>query len=147
MTQITNETIQAIRERHEWLRGFRDESDAEWETDNQLDEKVAQEFSVAVTYVRGLVLGRIRPQAGGPLDNARIARTALYHEEAATLGEKEARRRRQLRSRNIDPTPKTVRYTQRVTILNAKGQPTAGVVDLQPGETVKVELIAVGGES
>ncbi|UTN93348.1 hypothetical protein SEA_WIDOW_56 [Gordonia phage Widow] len=147
MTHITDELVVQIRERHDWLRSFREDEDTgDWMTDAAIDAKVAEEMNVSPSYVKALVTGEARKGVGGPIDHARNARQALYHEEAQTLGVTEARRRLQLRSRNIDPTPKALRYVQRVTILDAKGRPTPGVVDLAPGETVRVELVAVGGD-
>ena len=143
---ITEEQVRSIRERHEWLRSFRENEDGTQLTDAEIDHKVAEELDVTRKLVTRIVLGETRLSAGGPLDQPRIARQALYHEEAQALGVTEARRRRQLRSRNIDPTPKVVTYVQRVTVLDAKGRPTLGVVDLAPGETVRVELVAVGGD-
>jgi hypothetical protein len=50
-----------------------------------------------------------------------------------------------LRRRGIDPEPKAVRYVQRAVIVDSKGRDTGMAYVLEPGQSIRVELVAEGG--
>lgn len=143
--RLTPEQVREIRERHEWLRQFRDDPDAGRQTDAELDAKVAKEFGISRVYVAALVTGKSRPEVDGPLDAARVRIQELFIAEAAELGPDEANRRRSLRRRGIDPEPKAIRWSQRAVIVDSKGRDTGMAYVLEPGQSIRVELVAEGG--
>lgn len=150
MAHLSQERVAELREYHHHLREV-DEALDEDERDEALspatrDQKVADKFGVSVSLVRRIVMGLAHAEAGGPIDQARRARRDLYRRERVSLGETEARRRLKLRAMNIDPAPKVETLVQRVTIVDSKGRPTPAVVDLQPGQSVRVELVPIGGD-
>lgn len=147
--RLTPEQVREIRERHEWLRQFRklyeDDPDAGRQTDAELDAKVAKEFGISRVYVAALVTGKSRPEVDGPLDAARVRIQELFIVEAAELGPDEANRRRSLRRRGIDPEPKAIRWSQRAVIVDSKGRDTEMSYTLEPGHSIRVDLVAEGG--
>lgn len=143
--RLTPEQVREIRERHEWLRQFRDDPDAGRQTDAELDAKVAKEFGISRVYVAALVTGKSRPEVDGPLDAARVRIQELFISEAAELGPDEANRRRSLRRRGIDPEPKAIRWRQRAVIVDSKGRDTGMAYVLEPGQSIRMELVAEGG--
>ena len=144
--QLTDTRVVEIREKHQWLRDIRDtEPGAERSTDGELDSRVAEEFGISRTHVASLVEGRSRPAAGGPIDHRRVQIQHMHAEEVGVLGVDEAARRRRLRLKGIDPDPKAIRYVQRVTVLDAQGRDTNMAVTLDPGQSIRVELVAEGG--
>lgn len=142
---ISEASARQIRERYEWLKDL-DQGEADPLTPSALDAKVANEFGVSVSSVKDIIMGITHGEAGGPIDQARRTRRDLFARERETLGDAEARRRLQLRARNIDPAPKVERLVQRITVMDSKGRPTVAVLDLQPGESIHVELVPVGGD-
>lgn len=141
---LSDQAVEAIREKYEWYRQL-DEGEAGAESDSQRDRRVAEEFGVSADTVRQAVMGLSHPTAGGPIDHARRTRRDLYARERVSLGETEARRRLQLRRHNMDPDPKVERLVQRITVVDSQGRDTPATMDLAPGQTVRVELVAVGG--
>lgn len=133
---------------HQFLRELRDEEDDSEarKSDGDLDAQVAKEFKISRVYVSALVVGKSRPKAGGPLDHRRNRILELFWSEADALGPEEAYRRRRLRNRGIDPEPKAVRWSQRAVILDAKGRETGMAYTLEPGQSIRVELVAEGGQ-
>ncbi|AWY06562.1 hypothetical protein HOT45_gp61 [Gordonia phage Trine] len=120
--QMTDDKVREIRERHAFLRDARDLApDTERDTDRAIDAKVAEEFGVSQVYVKQLVLGISRPTAPGPVDTKRAEAQALYYQEATSLGVTEARRRRQLRARGLEPITAAASTIQRVEIRDATG--------------------------
>lgn len=149
MSHLKPDDVEKIREDYARIRfHVQDLTEGEdgYLTPSEIDQRVATMNKVSVGLVRRIVMGLAHADAPGPIDQGRRARRDLYQRERVTLGETEARRRLALRSRNIDPAPKVERLVQRVTILDSSGRPTTGVVDLNPGETVRVELVAIGGQ-
>lgn len=145
-TKLTPEQVIDLREHHEHVRAFRrNEETGETMSDKDIDTKVALEFGVSVTHVRDIVLGVTHADVGGPRDVARQKRVDLYSQERTTLGETEARRRMNLRLRGVDPEPKAVRWSQRAVILDSKGRETGMAYTLEPGQSIRVELVAEGG--
>ncbi|AWY05500.1 hypothetical protein PBI_MORRISSEY_58 [Gordonia phage Morrissey] len=142
--KLTDAQVAELRERHQFLRDTEDHA-GEHRNDSVNDAQVAQEFNISVSHVRELVMGRARPDAGGPIDKARQIRHTLFLQERIDLGDTEARRRLNLRSRNIDPNPKEIRYVQRVTVLDARGRDTNLSTVLEPGQSLRVDLVAEGG--
>lgn len=145
-TKLTRDQVVALRERHAHIREFRhNEETGESMSDKDLDTQVAEEFGVSVTHVRDIVLGTTHADVGGPRDVARAKRVDLYGTERLTLGDTEARRRMNMRLKGIDPEPKAVRFVQRVVIVNAKGRDTDLAYTLEPGQSIRVDLVAEGG--
>lgn len=146
-TPISDAKALDIRERYEWLHELNNDApEHDRIRPGEIDAKIAAEHKISVTTVRDIVMGLTHPQAGGPIDHKRRERRDLLERETESLGETEARRRFNLRCRNIDPTPKVERLVQRVTVIDSKGRPTAATTDLAPGESLRVELVPVGGE-
>lgn len=141
--KLTDAQVAELRERHQFLREV--DTDEGTVASSDTDAQVAQEFNISVSHVRELVMGRARPDAGGPIDKARQIRHNLFLQERIDLGDTEARRRLNLRSRNIDPNPKEIRYVQRVTVLDASGRDTNLSTVLEPGQSVRVEMVTEGG--
>ena len=146
-SQIPADTVEEIRERHQWLRDLRssDMDDADRQTDGAIDTQVAKEFGVSRVYVARLVDGSARPEAPGPIDHRRAQEAVLYGQEVESLGQTEAARRRRLRRRGIDPDPKTPRLVQRVTVVGHRGIDTGMVAFLEPGQSLRVDLVTEGG--
>ena len=142
--KLTDEQVAELRERHLFLRELASDSTTH-RSDTDHDTQVAGEFGVSVSHVRDLVLGNARPEAGGPVDVVRRDRFVMYLRDREALGDTEARRRLNLRSRNIDPDPKTVRYVQRVVIVDHRGRDTDMAYNLEPGHSIRVEMVAEGG--
>lgn len=144
---IPEDTAKEIRERYQWLHELNDDAPQQDRlTSRQIDQKVAEEFGISVSSLGDLVCGITHGDAGGPIDHKRRTRRDLFQRETVTLGVTEARRRFNLRCRNIDPAPKVEKLVHRVTVMDSKGNPTAATADLAPGEWIKIELIAVGGD-
>lgn len=144
--QLTDVQVVEIRDKHLWLRQVRDGApESERDTDGEIDAQVAEEFGISRTHVASLVEGRSRPAAGGPIDHRRVQIQHLYAEESKVLDAAEAARRRRLRIRGIDPDPKAIRYVQRVTVLDAHGRDTNLSTVLEPGQSLRVDLVAEGG--
>lgn len=144
--QIPEDLARSIRERYEDLKELDAGLDREErQTSTQRDAQVAKDFGLSLTAVKDIVMGVTHTEAGGPIDHARRQRRELYARERISLGDTEARRRLQLRARNIDPAPKAERLVQRVTILDSKGQIVAQT-EMEPGQTLQVALVAVGGD-
>lgn len=142
--KLTDTQVVELRERHQFLREM-DADEGNTRSDTEQDTQVAKEFGVSVSHVRDLVMGGSRAEAGGPIDVARRERFILFLREREALGDTEARRRLNLRSRNIDPEPKTVRWSQRAVIVDSKGRDTGMAYVLEPGQSIRVELVAEGG--
>lgn len=142
--KLTDTQVVELRERHLFLREV-DAAEGHKSSDTEHDTRVAKEFGVSVSHVRDLVMGGSRTEAEGPIDVARRERFVLFLREREALGDTEARRRLNLRSRNIDPEPKAVRYAQRVTVLDHRGKDTDMAVTLEPGQSIRVELVTEGG--
>lgn len=149
MAKLSPEDVVKIREDHARIRDYvadLEPDDEGYLKPSEIDVRVAQMNGTSKTRVQEIIMGLAHAGVGGPIDHGRRTRRDLYQRERASLGETEARRRLALRSRNIDPAPKVERLVQRVTILDSQGRPTAGIVDLAPGETVRVELVPIGGQ-
>lgn len=142
--KLTDAQVVELRERHQFLRQT-DEDEGQPRNDSANDRLVANEFGVSISHVRDLVMGGSRKEAGGPIDVARRERFLLFIRERGELGDTEARRRLNLRSRNIDPNPKEIRYVQRVTVLDDLGRDTNLSTVLEPGQSVRVEMVTEGG--
>ncbi|QLF84042.1 hypothetical protein SEA_UPYO_63 [Gordonia phage Upyo] len=144
--KLTAEEVVAIRERHAMLREFREDPDTgDRMTDGEIDTKVSGEFGVSRVHVGHLVTGKSRPEVGGPLDTRRAEIAATYYAEAAALGVTEANRRRRLRNKGIDPTPEAVVMVQRATIIDARGKDTDMAYELEPGQSIRLDLVPRGG--
>ena len=142
---LSSDQVVEIRERHKWLRGLREDFEVqETMTDTDIDNKVAEEFMVSASHGRDIVMGVVHPDAGGPLDTIRSRRRELYRAEREALGDSEARRRMNLRTRGIDPEPLAVRYAQRVVILDSRGRETGLETILEPGQSIRVDMVAQG---
>lgn len=143
---MTTEQVIDLRERHEWLRGLREDPETgKSMADKDIDASVAKEFGVSPSHVRDIVMGVVHAEAGGPIDVARARRRELYRTEREALGDTEARRRMNLRVRGIDPEPKAIRWSQRAVIVDSKGRDTGMAYVLEPGQSIRVELVAEGG--
>ena len=144
--KLTRDQVVALRERHAHIREFRhNEETGESMSDKDLDTQVAEEFGVSATHVRDIVLGTTHADVPGPRDVARAKRVDLYGTERLTLGDTEARRRMNMRLKGIDPEPKTVRFVQRVVIVDHRGKDTEMSYTLEPGHSIRVDLVAEGG--
>ena len=137
---MTPELVAEIRERHLFLRELDPDRAAK-----DLDRQVAEEFTVSQSHLRDIVTGLVHPDAPGPIDVGRARRRELYRTERETLGDREARRRLNLRTRGIDPEPKAVRYVQRVVIVDHRGKDTEMSYTMEPGHSIRVDLVAEGG--
>lgn len=139
MSTLTPAAVVQIRERHEFLRQMEDRAGKD------LDAQVAAEFAVSQSHVRDIVTGVARADDGGPIDKARAVRRELFRQERESLGDREARRRMNLRSRGIDPEPKAARTVTRVTVVDHRGKDTDMVAYLEPGQTLRVDNVLEGG--
>ncbi|ATW59122.1 hypothetical protein FDJ13_gp62 [Gordonia phage Gustav] len=143
---MTTAEVVELRERHAWLRELREDPETgKSQADKDIDHQVAVEFKVSASHVRDIVMGVVHAEAGGPIDAARARRRELYRAEREALGDTEARRRMNLRVRGIDPEPKAIRWSQRAVIVGANGRDTDMAYVLEPGQSIRVELVAEGG--
>jgi hypothetical protein len=147
---LSQEVVADIRERHDYLRQVDQEApEAERLKPSELDEKVAQEYSVSRTSVLNIVMGLTHVEAGGPIDRERRSRRDLFIRERANLGAAEARRRLQLRARGLPIVAAKASVpvvsealALRITVMDSRSKPTVATVTLAPGEWLKTDLVA-----